>query len=417
MVKRYHLIVFGCQMNIADAERVASVVESAGYEKTDEMATADLILVVMCSIRQSAVDRIHYLAQKFEILKKENKKLKTVLTGCILEKDKKVFIDGFDIVLDISDIRRIPKLLGVEKKVNKIKDYLDIAPKSFNKFSANVPIMTGCNNFCSYCVVPYVRQREVSRSVKDIIKEVKNHIKNGAKEIWLLGQNVNSYKPSFPKLLKEVNKIPSDFWIRFTSSHPKDFSDELIKAMASCKKVTPYINLPVQSGDDKILKAMNRHYTITEYKKKILKLRKAIPNIALSTDIILGFPGETKQQFNNTVKLFREIKYDLAYINKYSPRSGTSAFKLKDNVSVEEKKRREKVLTDVLKQTALAGSKKMIGKETIVLINEKTKNGIYFGKNEHYKTVKVQSDKNIIGQLVRVKITAVAPFTLTGELV
>jgi len=427
MVKKYHLIVFGCQMNVSDAERVAGVVENLGYKKTDKMAEASLILVVMCSIRQSAVDRIHGLVDKFETIRKNNRKLKTILTGCILKKDKKIFVEGFDYLLDIGDIKRIPKLLKLKNSTtdgsmvpNKRDSYLDIAPKSFSNFSANVPIMTGCNNFCSYCVVPYVREREVSRPVEDIIREVKKAVNppagGGAKEIWLLGQNVNSYKPSFPKLLKEIDNISGEFWIRFTSSHPKDFSDELIRAMAKCKKVTPYLNLPVQSGDDKVLRAMKRWYTIKDYKNKIKKLRKAIPGIALSTDIILGFPGETKQQFNNTVKLFKEIKYDLAYINKYSPRAGTAAAKLKDNVSVEEKKRRERVLTEVLKQTALVRSKKLLGEKTTVLINEK-KSDIYFGKNEHYKTVKVVSSKDIVGQLVKVKITSVAPFTLTGEII
>jgi tRNA-2-methylthio-N6-dimethylallyladenosine synthase len=284
--------------------------------------------------------------------------------------------------------------------------------------------MTGCNNFCSYCVVPYVREREISRPAKEIVTEVKRVVQQGAKEIWLLGQNVNSYScilqnarvVKFPELLKMVNDVSGEFWIRFTSSHPKDFSDELIRAMAECKKVTPYLNLPVQSGDDSVLKNMKRWYTIKDYKNKIAKLRKAIPGIALSTDIIVGFPDETKQQFNNTVRLFREVKYDLAYINKYSARSGTVAFKMKDNVSAEEKKRREKILTDVLKQTALAKNKKLLGKETVVMINEK-KNNIYFGKNEHYKTVKVFSSKDIVGKLVKVKIISVAPFTLTGEIV
>ena len=279
--------------------------------------------------------------------------------------------------------------------------------------------MTGCNNYCSYCVVPYVRGREVSRSAKEIIYEIKNLVKKGYKEIWLLGQNVNSYKDGkidFPKLLKMANAVPGDFWIRFTSSHPKDFSDKVIDAMATGNKITPYLNLPIQSGDDKVLKSMNRHYSVKNYKNKIKKLRKKIPDIALSTDIIVGFPGETKKQFESTVKLFRDVKYDMAYINKYSPRAGTTASKFKDDVAWAEKKRREKVLTDVLKQTALAHNKKLIGKKTIVLINE-NRNDNYFGKDKYYKTVKVKSDKNILGKLVNVKITEAYPFTLKGKII
>ena len=418
---QYHIIVFGCQMNISDAERVSAVLESLKYKNTSNMAGADLIVVTMCSIKQSAVDKVHGLVQKFQEIKRKNPKLKTILTGCILKKDKNIFINGFDLVVDIKDISKLSKIIGKKQTTHK-KNYLDITPVYSSKFSACVPIMTGCNNFCSYCVVPYAREREVSRSAKEIISEIKKLIKNGYKEIWLLGQNVNSYKnPStgsgqvinFTHLLKMVNDISGDFWIRFTSSHPKDFNKEVVNAMAEYKKITPYLNLPVQAGDDKVLKAMNRHYTIKEYKNKIKELRKKIPNIGLSTDIIVGFPGETKKQFENTVKLFREIKYDFAYINKYSKRAGTAAFKIKDDVSTDEKKRREKVLTQVLKQIALEKNKKLIGKETVALINEKN-NGTYFGKNENYKTIKIKSKKNILGQLVKVKITEISPFTLTG---
>lgn len=438
-------------MNISDSERIASVLEDIRYKKTSNMTEADLIVVTMCSVRQSAVDRVHGLAQKFKIIKKSNPKLKTILTGCVLKKDRKIFISGFDYVIDIKEITKLPQYLAsqqirsVPRKVilhgsPKAKncrelsepragganaseellasDYLKIEPKYSSKFSANVPIMTGCNNFCSYCVVPYTRERETSRPAKEIIHEVKNLVKNGYKEIWLLGQNVNSYKDgknNFPKLLKMVNDIPGNFWIRFTSSHPKDFSEELIKAMSSCKKVTPYLNLPIQSGDDKILKAMNRHYTVKNYKNKIKKLREKIPNIGLSTDIIVGFPGETKKQFENTAKLFRDIKYDMAYINKYSPRAGTAAAKLKDNVSWSEKKRREKILTEILKQTALEKNKNLVGEETTVLIDSnRGKN--WFGKNEHYKTVKIESDKNLLGKLIKVKIAEARPFILEGKL-
>jgi len=415
---KYHVIVYGCQMNISDAERVSAVLERLKYKKTSNINEADLIVVTMCSVRQSAVDRIHGLVEKFKTLKKSNPKLKTILTGCILKKDKKIFVNGFDYVVDIKDIKKLPKILEIKKIINQ-NNYLGIAPKYSSKFSANVPIMTGCNNFCAYCVVPYVREREVSRSAKEIIFEIKNLIKRDYKEIWLLGQNVNSYKnknTDFPELLKMVNNIPGNFWIRFTSSHPKDFNKKTIDEMAIGEKITPYLNLPIQSGDDKVLKSMNRHYTVENYKNKIKDLRKKIPGIGLSTDIIVVFPGETKKQFGNTAKLFRDVKYDMAYINKYSPRSGTPAAKLKNDVSDVEKKRREKVLTEILKQTALEKNKKLIGKKTIVLINE-NRDDNYFGKNEHYKTIKVKSDKNILGQLIKVKITEARPFILVGEVI
>ncbi len=418
-------------MNISDAERVSAVLESVNYKKTLNIKEADLIVVAMCSIRQSAVDRVRGLIQKFEIIKKNNPKLKTVLTGCVLKKDKKILNSDFDCVVNIEDMKKIPELLGLKKQpknhVERIKGgYLDIEPKHSSEFSASVPIMTGCNNFCAYCVVPYVREREVSRPAKEIVSEIKKLIKSGYKEIWLLGQNVNSYKngkTNFPILLKMVNKIPGNFWIRFTSSHPKDFNDEVIRAMANSKKITPYLNLPIQSGDDKVLRSMKRYYTVKDYKNKIKKLRTEIPGIALSTDIIVGFPGETKKQFENTSKLFKDIKYDLAYINKYSTRYGTAAAKLKDNVSVVEKKRREKFLTEILKETALEKNKIFIGKETVVLIENK-KNDYWIGKNSHYKTIRVyqnQSNKKSkapqIGRFNTVKITEATPWSLKGEII
>jgi len=274
--------------------------------------------------------------------------------------------------------------------------------------------MTGCNNFCAYCVVPYARKREVSRDAKEIILEIKKLIKNGYKEIWLLGQNVNSYKDGrtdFPKLLKLINDIPGHFWIRFTSSHPKDFNNDVISAMAIGGKITPYLNLPIQSGDDKVLKSMNRHYMVKDYKSKIKNLRKKIPDICLSTDIIVGFPGETKKQFENTAKLFRDIKYDMAYINKYSTRAGTAAAKLKDNVSIAEKKEREKVLTEILKQTALEKNKKFIGKTVEVLIDSRKGNRL-FGRTKEYKNIEFDSNKNQIGKFIEIKVIDATPWKL-----
>ncbi len=434
---QYHVIVYGCQMNISDAERVSAVLESIKYKRTPDINRADLIVVVMCSIRQSAVNRVQGLMQKFEEMKKKKPTLKTILTGCVLKKDRKLFIEGFNYVIDIKGIGQLPILLSemmnfsISREKFITERYLDITPKHSSKFSASVPIMTGCNNFCAYCVVPYARGREISRPAQDIVQEIKGLTKpissrlRGAREIWLLGQNVNSYKdPStssgqvinFPALLKLINNIPGNFWIRFTSSHPKDFTNEVIDTIAIGEKITPYLNLPIQSGDDKILKLMNRHYTVADYKNKIKKLREKIPGICLSTDIIVGFPGETKKQFNNTIKLFQEMKYDMAYISKYSPRPGTAATKLKDNVSIIEKKRREKVLNDILKQTALENNKKYIGKINTVLIDGKDK-GDWIGKNKHYKTVRIKCNKNLLGKFIKVKITKALPWSLVGKII
>jgi len=370
-------------MNISDSERVSTILEKLKYKKTSNINEANLIVVVMCSVRQSAVDRVHGLAHKF---KKLNPKIKTILTGCVLQKDRKKFENSFDYVIDIKNISELFKIArqqvsqdprrrasmaaakrrgaprteqvraggrSVSAETWLPSSYLDITPKYSNKFSATVPIMTGCNNFCSYCVVPYTRGREISRPAKEIICEIKNLVKNDYKEIWLLGQNVNSYKDgktNFPKLLKMVNNIPGNFTLCFITSHPKDFSDELIKTMKNCKKLSKRLNLPIQSGDDEILKKMNRPYTVAQYKTLVKKIRKAIPDISLSTDIIVGFCGETKKQFQNTVKTLKEIGFDMAFVNKYSPRAGTAAAKMEDNVPWAEKKRREKVLIELINE-------------------------------------------------------------------
>lgn len=420
---RYHIITFGCQMNESDSERIAAVLESRGSQSTSNINEADLIVVNMCSVRQSAVDRVYGLLLKFEKLKSINPDFKTILTGCILKEDKKKFAKRFDLILNIKDLPKLPDLLDKRQNYESgayNMNYLEIQPKYSNNFSAFVPIMTGCNNFCSFCVVPYLREKEISRSVEEILAEIENLAKQGFKEIWLLGQNVNSYSSvPFPQLLRKINDIPGNFWIRFTSSHPKDFSDELIKAMADCEKVAEYLNLPVQSGDNQILKKMNRPYTIKRYKNLIKKIRQKIPKIALSTDIIVGFPGETEKQFQNTLKLFKEIKFDMAYIARYSPRSETAAAKLNDNVSPQEKEKRAKILNEALKQTALENNKKYIGKIVEVLV-EKRKNNFLLGKSRTYKTVKLQAPdyklQDLIGQFVKVKIIDALPWGLKGEI-
>ena len=325
---RYHITTFGCQMNKSDSERIAAGLEKDGYKPASKMNEADLVVVNMCSVRQPAVDRIFGLSQKFIKLKIKNPKSKTILTGCILKKDELKLEKIFD------DVRKQPWSLSY-------------APSKF------IPISNGCDNFCAYCVVPHTRGRLVCRNHKEIMKEIKESAAKGFKEIWLLGENVNRYRSNgvnFAKLLKIANNMPGDFKIRFMSPNPADFSDELIDVMAKCQKISNYLNLPVQSGDNKILKRMSRPYTAEQYVKLVKKIRERIPDINLSTDVIVGFPGETKKQFENTVKLFKKIKFNVAYISKYSPRSGTAAFRLKDDVPIKEKKRREKILMELIKQ-------------------------------------------------------------------
>ena len=386
-MQKYHIITYGCQMNKSDSERIATVLESRGYEPASEINEADLIVVNMCSVRQSAVDRVYGKIRDFAKLKVKNEKLKVVLTGCILKKDRPKFAKGFDQILRFKDLLEHqptePRDSGA-----KVKKRFTSSTKYQDKSAAFVPISNGCNNFCSYCVVPFVRGPLVCRNHKEILKEIKNvvhpvreskeitypqrdgfsngvekglnpirnAISNGAREIWLLGQNVNEYASptdtsvNFAKLLELVNDIPGNFLIRFMSPHPADFSEELIDVMANSEKAAKYLNLPVQSGDNEILKKMNRPYTVEQYKSLVKKIRKKIPNINLSTDVIVGFPGETKSQFENTVKLFKEIKFNIAYFAKYSPRPGTAAWQMKDDVPLAEKKKREKILRETIEK-------------------------------------------------------------------
>jgi len=323
----YHITTFGCQANEADTERIEKHLKLEGHIKTLEKNKAELIVLNACSVRQSAMDRVYA-----RIMAAKKKKQKIILAGCILPKDKKKLV----------------------KKVDEIwhpDEYFDLIPVYNNPNTAYVPIMTGCNNYCTYCAVPFTRGCEKCRPAKEIINEIKKLIQKGYKEIWLLGQNVNAYKSGkidFPKLLKKVNNLPGEFWIRFTSPHPMDFSDELIESIAKCDKVVKYINLPVQSGDNKILKKMNRNYTREHYIKLIKKIRKQIPCIKISTDVIVGFPNETQKQFQNTVSLFKKIGFDKAYISRYSPRPGTAAqITMKDNVSPKEKKERWKTINNI----------------------------------------------------------------------
>ena len=337
-------------MNKSDSERLASVLERRGYKWTENKYQADLVAVNTCGVRQSAEDRIYGMIPE---IKRKNNQAKIVLTGGLVERKDvkrrlKEYVDEWIMITDMAE--------------RECGDYLKIIPKYNSKFSAYVPIGNGCDNYCSYCVVPYARGREVWRTAGDILDEVKGLVKRGYKEIVLIAQNVNSYKSrnsqlatrnsktiDFADLLKMVNDITGDFLIRFITSHPKDMSDKLIKTMVNCEKVSREIHLPAQSGDNQILKKMNRKYTVGHYKTIIKTIRRLMPDAKISTDIIVGFPGETKKQFNNTIKLFKEIKFDKAYIARYSPRPGTAAFKLADDVRPAEKKRRWLALNALLK--------------------------------------------------------------------
>lgn len=401
-------------MNHSDGEKLETIFNDLGYIKTDSETSADLVAVVACSIRKSAVDRVYGKAHNWQLRRKQGT-LKTILTGCVMESDKKKFGNLFDLLVGIKEINKLPAMLLLDKKqTTGINDYLNLPSKHKSSFQAYIPIMTGCNNFCSYCVVPYVRGREISRLSKDIISECKSLVKNGYKEITLLGQNVNSYKSGrydFISLLKQIDNIPGEWRLRFLTSHPKDLSKELIEIIKTGKHITPHLHLPLQSGDDDILKAMNRKYSAKKFLRIIALARKKVPEIMISTDIIVGFPGEIKKQFQNTLKVFKEVQFHMAYISEYSSRKNTKAAKLNDNVAPAEKTRRKETLNELLKKTALANNKKYIDREVRVLV-ENYKNGNCIGKTETYKIVTFKGDKNLVGKFFNVKINKVSSWGL-----
>lgn len=430
--KYYHIITIGCAMNKADSERIANFLETNNYSEKADWLNVDLIILTTCGIRQAAEDRVYGLVNQ---IRKVNKEAAVVVTGC-LAKRKDVMrrlVGQVDLFMPINELPNLLELLKNTKpetvlSLDQIREisgekYLSIIPKYESSYMACVPIGNGCNNFCAYCVVPYARGREVYRDAKEIIREVKSLVKKGYKEIILIAQNVNSYKSeeyNFPKLLLELNKIPGHFWLRFSSSHPKDVSEELIFAIGACEKLANHLHLAVQSGDDKILELMNRKYTANHYRNIIAKVRQARPGIAITTDLIVGFPGETKKQFNESVKLFKDLRFEMGYVSEYSPRPGTVSWNMKDNVSREEKKMRNKIITDILRETSLAVNKKLVGEVLEVLVDGFKKSGKFYGKTSSSKNVMFASNlkpEELIGTFVKIKINKAMTFGLEGMVV
>ena len=328
-------------MNIADAEQISGWYESQGWQAAQTIDKADEIVIVTCSVRQTAEDRVYGLINNLTKLKIQNSKLKIILTGCMLRYPLKWLKEKMP---QVDEFRKMNEFKA-EEKIRK------------SKTQAFVPIMEGCNQFCSYCVVPSARGREKSRPFEEIICEIKELAKRGYQEITLLGQNVNSYgkdlkkaKNSFANLLKEIHQVKGIKKISFLTSNPWDLTEEIIEAM-KLPKIDRYLHLPVQSGDDEILKKMNRKYTSKKYLKLLQKIKKQIPDIKIGTDIIVGFPGETEKQFQNTLDLCKKVGFVKAYVAMYSPRLGTVAYKLKDDVSHQEKKRRWQILNDLINKT------------------------------------------------------------------
>lgn len=440
-MKKYFIKTFGCQMNHSDSERIAAVLEANGLKSTSNIEEADLAIFNTCGVRQMAEDRVY---GQIHNLATHNPKLIIIVTGCLANRKdvQRRLKDKVDLFTEIKDFpASIECLFAKNNKRQYPGDYLKIIPKHKNDFQAYIPIMTGCNNFCSYCVVPYARGREISRPADEIIKEIKKLVKNGCKEIVLLGQNVNSYKNgkiNFSKLLKKINAIPGHFWINFISNHPKDVTDEMIEAVAKLPKVCECFHLPLQSGNDEIIQKMNRKYTGQQYLNLIKKIKSAYKKyksdklFSITSDIIVGFPGETKKQFLGSAEVMKKAKYDMVYFGQYSPRPGTVAWKLKDSVSKKEKVRREKYLNEILKKTAFDNNQKYVGKNLEVLIEkqeipkaelwEKKSSSlgkiVCYGKTRTMKNVKITATKKgLVGKFAKIKITKANTWNLEGALI
>jgi tRNA-2-methylthio-N6-dimethylallyladenosine synthase len=473
---KYYILQLGCQMNISDGERVQKVLEGLGYEATEDENEANIVGIIACSVRQKAIDKVYTRIRKWNKLKNERNML-TFVTGCVLPADKQKFLKMFDLVFTMSELPDLPDMIrqyGVvtpagtqtldkefetilnlpkeepEKKASSIplkevkppaekkkkvlprpdkgiEEFWHIKPKYGSGFEAYVPIQNGCNKFCTYCAVPYTRGREVSRSSEDILREVQNLVDTGFKSITLLGQNVNSYgldkkgnEISFPELLRRIGEIgnnsPNDFWLYFTSPHPQDMTDEVIEVISQYQCLAKQIHLPVQSGDDAMLKRMNRSHDLAQYRHIVQTIRRLIPEATLFTDIIVGFTGETEEEFENTRKAMEEFKYNMAYIAQYSPRPGAASHEWPDDIPVQVKKERYHKLTDELMKHSLEYNQGIIGKTFKVLVRGKDrKEGYLSALTEGKIIVRFASENDdLIGQYVKVKITSAAPFSTEG---
>lgn len=416
MKKQYHIITIGCAMNFSDSERMSSFLDDLDYAETKTRSAADLVIINTCGVKQTSESRVYGLVPQ---LKKDNKAVKIVITGCVSGRaDVQRRMPQVDLWLPIKDMVKLSEFLHIRD--HDLPDsYLKIAPKYNSLISAQVPIGTGCDNFCSYCVVPIARGRETYRSANEIVSEVKKLVASGYKEINLIAQNVNSYSDgavNFSELLKMVNAIAGEFWIRFVSSHPKDMSEELVQVMTSSDKVCKHIHLPVQAGNDQVLANMNRKYTNEHYRGLISLIRKYMPDISITTDIIVGFPGENDEQFLDTVKLVEWAKFDNIYLGKYSPRPGTAAAKLTDDVSRIEKKRREEALMKIVRRTATENHQRYLGNTIDILVEDKGK-GSYYGRandNTFVKIITENIEEELIGKFVSVKIVEVKDFGMNA---
>lgn len=434
---KYKIITYGCQMNLHESEKLAGILCERGYSLCDSEEDADLIVFNTCCIRENAEKKAEGNIGALKQLKKRKKDLIIAVGGCMTQQPGaaeklKAEFPYLDIVFGTHNLEKFGEMLDAElstkkKTVNvweKEGEVIEGTPKTRTSYpNAWVNITYGCNNFCTYCIVPYVRGRERSRAPEEIINECKDLVSAGYKEITLLGQNVNSYghdlgNTNFSALLREIDKIEGNFRLRFMTNHPKDFSEELIKTLSECKKTTKNVHLPVQAGSDRVLKLMNRRYTAEDYIKKVELLRKYIPDIAVTTDIMVGFPTETEEDFNDTYDLMKKIGFAGAFTFVYSPRSGTPAAKMDGQIDEETSKRRIMKLIDLQNKENRRQSKEYLGKTVEILCegyDDKKKK--YLGRDTRGRMAYFDGDETLHGNFVNVKITGTGGMSLIGEVV
>jgi len=449
-------------MNLSDRDRVSKVLNDMGFQQTEHESEAQLMGILSCSVRQKAIDKVYSRISKWN--KWKNKKnLITFVSGCILADDREKFLRLFDLVFPVSELNQFPDMLkqygvvspmvyynedllqpirssetlpsellewkGMKEMNLHINEFWNIKPDYGSSFEAFVPIQNGCDKFCTFCAVPYTRGREVSRASTEILEEIENLILRDFKSITLLGQNVNSYgldkkgeELTFPELLEQIGKIGErtgkDFWVYFTSPHPRDMTADVIDVISRYKCLAKQIHLPLQSGDDKVLIRMNRKHSVEKYKSIINKIKDKIPESTIFTDIIVGFTGETDAEFENTRKIMEEIKFNMAYIAMYSPRPGAASSRWADDVSLEEKKKRLHILSEVLRKNSLLYNKSLLKKKMKILVKGvDRKDGFLSAYNEGRIVCRFASDdQSLIGKFVEIEVIAASELSIEGKL-
>ena len=425
-------------MNLSDTERVRTVLQQMGYAPTDDEEEANLLGIVACSVRQKGIDKVYGRIEKWNAMK-NRKNVITFVSGCILPADRVRFLKLFDLVFTMNELPQLPEMIrqyGVVtpmKEVNpsaNMEPFWDINPMRASNFEAYIPIQNGCNNFCTYCAVPYTRGREVSRPSEEILNEVKELVEKNYKSITLLGQNVNSYgldkkgeEINFAELLRRIGEYGKasgkEFWVYYTAPHPRDMEDEIIEVMAQYDCLAKQIHIPIQSGDDVMLQRMNRHHNLERYRHIIQTIRKKLPTATIFTDIIVGFTHESEEEFENTRKAMEEFKYNMAYIAQYSVREGAVASRWEDDVPKEVKRQRYHRLTEELMKHSLVYNQALVGTTVKMLVEDfDRKNGYLTGHTEGRIVIRFAStNESLIGQIVEVKITSASALSIEGCLI